>query len=121
MTDLADRIERADGPSRELDAEIAVASGQYRADRHRPGSFFKADQPNHSSLGVPAYTSSLDAAMSLVPEGWGEGKILWVGGECYVTLSRSHPENMEAKGEAATPAPALCAAALRAKEQDQRD
>lgn len=66
---LAERVEKATGPDRELDALIAEAAGWsdvwYRdgmAEGWAPGGVCEA--------GVPHYTASLDAAMSLVPEGW---------------------------------------------------
>ncbi len=49
---LADRVEKLTGPDRKVDAEIArimqLGDGAY----------------------APAYSSSLDAAITLVPEGW---------------------------------------------------
>lgn len=95
---LAERIEQAEGPGRDLDREIAIASG-------RVPLGFEHDER------WPTYTASLDAAMTLVPEceGW-------------VIDGRSYPEaeicclNGDIVGAAAaTPALALCAAALRAR------
>jgi hypothetical protein len=62
---------------------------------------------------APAYTASLDAALLLVPEGWQdcwtlEGRFCW--------LRRLTAEGVdEVQTEAATPALALTAAALRAR------
>lgn len=58
---IADRVEASAGPSRELDEAIIDHFG-WRNDFGFPLP------PNF--VGVPIYTSSLDAAMSLVPEGW---------------------------------------------------
>ena len=72
---LAERCEKADGPDRELDTEIAVAvSGDAGAWIVRPqvGSIFShkagwwRDSTDHSHL-APSYTGSYDDAMSLVP------------------------------------------------------
>lgn len=52
LTELATRIEQAEGPSRELDAKIHHAIG-------------RRDQ---QWADAPAYTASLDAAMTLVPD-----------------------------------------------------
>jgi hypothetical protein len=98
---LAERCEHATGPDRELDCAILVAiDWRYNsAWRH-----------------LPRLTASLDAAMTLVPEGW------WVQ-----QLTQSH--NRDATWvslHSDTPAPvvqtsaradalALCAAALRAR------
>lgn len=102
MTDLIARIESADGPDRELDAEIAKAvgaQGTYRAD------FLGWDDVGHAIYrpGYARYTASIDAALTLVPDDCGfvvMGKAAKVG--CHI-------------GSGATPALALAAAALKAR------
>ena len=74
---LAERVEVATGPSRELDAEIhAAAHGRTitsleipsrdglwaRPGRYYYGSALMAD--------APELTGSIDAALTLLPEGW---------------------------------------------------
>ena len=72
---LASRVEAATGADRELDAAIAVAVsddvGAWVVEpspsslfSHQPGWFCTSDNRSHKA---PAYTASLDAAMSLVP------------------------------------------------------
>lgn len=104
--ELIKAIEAASGPSRELDREVAFAVGWKR-------SPYSGDwvAPNGDPRNAPSYfTGSVDAALSLVPEGrvWSVGCI--VKGPGYVAVldndGRSH--------RGATPALALCAAALRA-------
>lgn len=121
---LADRVEGAEGPSYALDCEIA-----------------RAINPQATSQTVPpAYSASLDAAMTLVPEGWQCGFEMhgcydqvdrpeaWCwpyssdfepdwrdGNEGY----RSNPHGYRAV--AATPALALVAAALRARNGSNTD
>ena len=75
---------------------------------------------NEGYRGSPDYTADLDAAMSLVPEGWG-GAIHFSENRLHSTvkLGRSYPTNVQAFGEAATPALALTAAALRALAEQQ--
>lgn len=76
MTDLAmlaEQCEQATGPNRELDARIAVESGQYVTSRHHPGMLASAAEQNRFGYYWPDYTASLDAAMTLVPEGWRVG------------------------------------------------
>lgn len=110
---LAERCERAAGPDRELDAEI----GRYFSARFLG---YVPDEPQH---GCAEFTRSIDAAMTLVPEGWywraGHG-VLWPG---WAHLNRKHPDHCEREDEhsahAETPALALCAAALRARAQSQ--
>ena len=81
---LAARCEAAEGPSRELDAEITVALTEGATGVERPPLDGLTDEPQAGWLltfdtprpwterwvCVPAYTASLDAALTLVPEGW---------------------------------------------------
>lgn len=105
MTDntaLIEALERAEGPSRELDRSIFYAL---------------QDQMTGDPFFAPKFTASIDAAMTLVPEGWaatvcrfnsGKGKaILWRDSWCD-----NHAPT--AGTDAPTPAIALCIAALRA-------
>lgn len=78
--ELIDRVEAAVDPDRSLDADIAVAvdggtivwkqtngtmeaypTRQYASSMHVAG---------YGNAPVPAYTASVDAALSLLPEGW---------------------------------------------------
>lgn len=102
LESLAERLEAATGPDRELDE--AILKGCWHTGR-RP-----------TDLG-PRFTASLDDAMKLVPGGWywrvGHSTLYagWAG------LNAKHPDfcdrNEETFAKAATPALALCAAALR--------
>ena len=63
-TDLIEALERADEPSRELDAHIAdLVDG-------RQGSVIGYDGAPDSVVISPYYTASIDAALTLVPDGW---------------------------------------------------
>jgi len=59
---LAERCEAATGPDRELDCDIGVAFGLFERDLMRPGMVIK---DGRSGMGWPAFTASLDAAMTL--------------------------------------------------------
>lgn len=117
---LAARVER-EGPSRELDAEIARAFG-WR-------SFYLAGfgprwQKGHGTVTseLPAYTASIDAALTLVPEGWDWFKLRTTTVQTWVEVGRKDGTGMIAFSvEASTPAAALCAAALRANQESQND
>lgn len=61
--ELIERLERADGPSRELDLEI----GKY-VPEPRPFNL-SLKQLRNNRPAVPAFTASIDAALTLVPEG----------------------------------------------------
>jgi hypothetical protein len=108
LADLAARCEKATGPDRELDAEIYVALDANRENRDALAI--------NGAVGswVPDFTASLDAAMTLVPEGWywqvGQGNHAWAA-----VYENPIPPAMRVDPIAATPALALCAAALRAR------
>jgi hypothetical protein len=77
-----------------------------------------------NELRIPPLTASLDEAKSLVPDGW-----FWRVGHStlyagWAGLNAKHPDHCdkddEAFAEAATPALALCAAALRARASQDR-
>lgn len=109
MNDLIEKLEAATEGSRELDTDIwsAVRCPTLFNDR-------------------PPYTTSLDAALTLVAEGWG-----WAAAELdegvpsAVTTNRkpqikpgtldSNPDKIDFRTKAATPALALCIAALKAR------
>jgi hypothetical protein len=121
LLELADRCEKATGPDRELDADIASSLGW----RFRPSfraTMIVAFDPSGIARPAPRPTSSLDAAMSLVPEGWRVGEMGETVIECddpwQVKLLEKRFSGERAKcaqGDAATPALALCAAALRSR------
>ena len=131
--ELADRVEGLDGPCRETDAMIDFAIGNDRSFPYGmtsgPGYYFNHGDIASKSVGqglanvahwfgVPKYTTSLDAAMTLVPEGWNIN--LFASADCadvQLDDDRISPMRHPAtKGKAATPALALCAAALRAMQ-----
>jgi hypothetical protein len=102
---LAERVEKAQGADRHLDVDIYHAFGE----------------PLGTGVALPpAFTASLDAAASLVPEGWG----YWIDGsapELGITVSVmpiDPADRRDKRGDAATPALALTAAALRARAEE---
>ncbi len=116
LLQLADRIEASE-PSFALDLEIALAAGGFVAassNGYKAAGFVWRDDSGQTP---PPYTTSLEAAVGLVPEGWGCELVfphsprakLWSpdGGP----LSATH----NIHGHANHPAMALCAAALRAR------
>jgi hypothetical protein len=117
---LADRVEALTGPDREIDAEIGMAMGLKNTMR-----------VGHECLGTdrvvpvrcPAYSASLDAALTLVPGGWPSVQIGTTDdGRGYAGIAKGYgqmmaevPEEGYASCEdAASMAIALTAAALRA-------
>jgi hypothetical protein len=112
LVELAERCEAATGPDRELDRCLfAVAHGVERERVTGP-------------LDI-SYTASLDAAITLVPEGMGIIELrfnnssrdgLW---RAYLNVSPT-ADAVANGGDAATPALALCAAALRAQSESKQ-
>jgi hypothetical protein len=137
---LAERVEAATGPDRGLDVAIAVvvdwkwpdwepdeASARGQAEKH--GLPWLVDRAangmNSAWRGIPAYTSSLDAAMTLVPERWKPVIDLTIEpnrAELYPPDYDSNDWTLKetARGWAAMPALALTAAALRARDSGSR-
>ena len=130
--DLAQRVEWAEGASRELDAEIAVALRlvpffnpgiyavplEYAPDEPRgPGHIGVWAIPGDGtrrlchSRPAPHYTASLDAALTLLPAGW-----FWCVNSNGIGWAMRY--DFEVIGKASTPALALCAAAIRARAME---
>ena len=129
MKELIERLERATEGSRGLDARVGIAAN---------GKMLR--HPNVRGSWIwPHYTTSIDAALTLVPEGWG-AKITIPKGRSGAA-SVFDPSNGEEWGQngllqdragnrpdliefsrtfkhAATPALALCIAALKAREAE---
>lgn len=124
MSDLADRLSSATGPSRELDYELWALMPPDGGDRSNP-------------YDAPRFTRQIDAAMLLVPKGYTEAG--WYGDRFYLVgngdkwgCAIQQATNVGHWSErwqdwtvrdCATPAIAICAASVRARSQlssDQR-
>lgn len=114
---LAERCEAATGPDREIDLAAAIACGKV-PEATKPGGvtghqYFSGG--TSSCVLVSHYSASLDAAMSLVPEGWsfGAGRDDIVPGpEGWAWVSGDDDTKIV---KAITPALALAASACRAR------
>lgn len=133
MSDLLDiiaRLEQAPLPDRELDFDIhcgaGFAAGRYRR-RDAQGSWieYSAHDADGKAIDLPYYTASLDAAMTLIPEGWAPAIDLYVmsdqpGGNVWRTFVRNYGRgdiSTLIKFHATAPSAALstCIAALKAR------
>ena len=130
MKDLIAKLEVATDGSRELDAEVACALDPKRHSPNKiePGCYSDgkgeirgAVAPDFFYSKAPLYTTSLDAALTLVPEGCG-----WIvesdGGASVHRLEKAAGGGFPIIGEfgiygepASTPALALSIAALKAR------
>lgn len=104
---LADRCEAASGADKDIDCWIENHLGLARFEPDRPspiggGWLDKRIEPK-------PYTASLDAAMTLVPEGYD-----WIVGRTNGGLTIHAEVGNREQYFADTPALALCAASLRA-------
>lgn len=139
MTDLIERLEKAPEGSRELDAEIAIASRSPFAANYRKlpewalknfptwcktgrvGQVACEHDNGEPGLnwGALPFSTSLDAALTLVPEGWGSKVMVSNNRSCghaVVSDSWGCEHRTFYANQAATPALALCIAALKARE-----
>ena len=129
MKDLIAKLEAAETGSREFDAEIAEhlgheitwSLGGYTTDANGgPTIHWKA--PHHYAgmkEPCPSYTTSIDAALTLVPEGWTPTIMKWSPGPWGIWVAMSRKTGHSALSEAAanTEALALCIAALKARDE----
>jgi hypothetical protein len=113
-SDLISRLQAATGPSRELDAQIALANG-WRNTRLLTGALKPCwhDAEGRIVAELPCFTESIDAALTLVPKAaeyqHGSAKLI---GKFWASVIM--PE-MEYKATAPTPALALLIAIMLAK------
>lgn len=135
---LAERVEKAEGPDRDLDAEIDLYLSLPEITR-RGGVALVSDGGIHEwyGLGPPApqrnpatgawraprmeYTASIDAAVTLVPEGWGWQIRRSHTGHRAVCYLWSGSGVWSPTVVATAPALALTAAALRAKAEEMKE
>lgn len=101
LIELAERCEAAAGANHQLEIDICKV--------------VEPDRP--AGLRTPNYTYSADAAMTLVPEGQGCTIVQNIGGFPHrATVWTTKGAVADIQGQpGATPALALCAAALRAR------
>lgn len=121
MSDLIRKLESAAEGSRELDIAAHKAIGWELAPPEADCAWWNDNGDTFYGV-CPHYTTSIDAALTLVPEGW-DWQLEWEDGAESVFFESKGIARVEMGNpdlricpEAATPALALCAAALRARE-----
>lgn len=132
--DLIARVEKASGPDRELDIEIFRAVVAVPNEGQMVGVEPRQWDPRYTPLLVPhpkwgfspavsddaeRYTASIDAALTLAPEGancWGFDKTP-IGSEAYFSRNHVSDGHWYVSGFHCHSAIAICIAALRAREQ----
>ena len=118
MKELIKRLEEAEEGSRELDREVANLVGTYRPRVMVMNAWF--NEVEQSPETFPHYTTSLDASLTLVPEGCALDIRTYPGCPVEVfweTDVKANPYFWDGgwAQEAATPALALCIASLKAR------
>jgi len=134
MSDLIERLEKATGPDRELDAEICRAVGHsVETDRHFAEPLYATSSARGAWFKVPRYTGDISDAATLLKEGAAVELCWWPGEPARAVVietawrefgDRRNPQmawvHSRADGDrrieaiAATPAIALCIARLKA-------
>jgi hypothetical protein len=127
---LIERLEKATGPDRMLDFDMWV-------EITKPGGFPALDEPAYTRVKwfecwkdrsvFPNYTASIDAALTLKPEGMGwrcedcerKGE-RWIGAWVAGPDAGSSMCNAPTVWRAATPAIALCIATLKARSNGRK-
>lgn len=123
LIDLIKRLECATGPDRRLDFDIWVATTN-------PSGFPALGEPDEIRTqwfegwkdrnGFPFHTSSIDAAMMLIPEGW--NKDIWLKRHNSHHWSCDlHIPSHENCGRHVSLPIAICIAALRARCASEHD
>ena len=108
---LSEQIEAAPRPSRELDEAVERATGNYTAFQH----YVLGDDDIPAYVPTP-YTASIDAALTLLPEGCADWTLSVAWREPALATIPSGDDRVDAThGYAATPALALLAAILEAR------
>jgi hypothetical protein len=118
IAEIIARLENATGPSVELDEEIRLAVAAESINYGSAEGLVSTDECH----GPPEYTSSLDVALTLVPNGH-EIHDWFIGNDGSSHLSLKDPGKRDwfEVGESDhSAAIALCIAALRAREATER-
>lgn len=126
LAELIARLEKATGPDRKIDVaiwELLANPDKYRRASHWPRysdweskSSSGAWEPFYPSLNALHYTASIDAALTLVPEPW-RLQDIWQSddGKSWHAGVRIPGLEVGSDEACATPAIALCIAALKAR------
>lgn len=113
--ELIAALEAATGPSRELDEAIAAFNAGATREVQPSGRVAFHKNGFWVSIGeVSPYTSSIDAALSLVPEGY-HWAVSWGGAHLWLHIEDMPISESSRLAQHKFPAIALCIAALKAR------
>lgn len=115
MKELIERLETAAGPLRSLDAAIFEAA-HGRSAYHETVPYRAGAAPARRMLDVPAFTSSIDAALTLIDERCNLVQLRHMAPDSwYAEVGDKIDDEKLYPGEARNGATAVCLAALRAR------
>lgn len=118
MEALAARVEALTGPDRDIDREIAPLVGIRIKDEGHPLGICYYDANGHG-VPLPAFTRSIDAAMTLKGDSAVLITLSEINGDGMPYCVLGNPGNCALfEAVADTPVLALCAAGVRARAQD---
>jgi len=122
MSDIIEILESAGAGSREIDLDIAIICGDFKivnTDKYENALFDRHEycygvegQWKHYQDELPRYSTSIDDALTLVPEGWVYSLINDFGNLNRVRLFDGLNINIESDGD--TMPLSICIAALAA-------
>jgi len=127
MTDLIKQLEEATECSRDLDADIAIdiapeKGGEFFREDNGRFTFYPELGPKRISF-APKFTESIDAALTLVPEGWNwatNHNTTWVDRKKYLTTQELLTQGKTVNGvfsDCGTIALRLCIVSLKARHE----
>lgn len=125
-SDLIERLEKATGPDRQLDAEIMRAVCSELSDTMVTDTGWCVGGDHAAPSKAKDYTGSIDAALTLVPEGYwldietGTQKLAPSFEWPIVEIGEQHTGLSIWRGQAKTLALGICLAAIRARSAGGR-
>ena len=117
ITEIIVALEAATGPDRKLDAKILLAAYPGLGLKKGFGEGYYSSSGIHTA--VEFYTDSIDAALTLVPDGWRKNVILDPDAADFpasVMIAHGFSHDQVFRGAGKSLPLALCIAALRARE-----
>jgi hypothetical protein len=116
MTSLIARLQLATGPSRELGDEVLIACGWTKFRWNSAPRWRRHDGVSIHAVTRPNPTASIDAALTLIPEGfaWSVQFSNSMLADAWL-YPPDYDGDIEFKGHAATTAIALCIAILKSR------
>lgn len=119
LVELAERLEAATGPDRELDARVIEACGWRRRNSWWGDDYWDRGDDRLYERDIPKVTASIDAAKALMPEGM-IVEVYQQSGDSLNWMTKAiFPDHSFVLGYGFTEEGSRCAAALRARAESR--